>query len=250
MKKLILSAVMFLPLWANALNITDPFFMPASKQVISDTSLGFTNNAFKLNKSWGIYEKLSVGVNDNLTAGLSIGWADMRHEHSGMQDLSVFAKYRFAHEHDGGYFFDFEGYLSPKLFNSPYNGKNGSAKGSTDLGLRGTLGSTQIMEGFTLGAGAGFQAIGHTDLISSGSIWDITGFGRYYFNEYNALGVSLGFKGYWGFDQDFMGINLGFDYSADIIENKLALVPYFNVETHNHEMPSSTVWGLNARYIF
>lgn len=250
MRKLILFAALFLPLCANALNITDPFFMPQSKQILSDTTLGFTNNAFKLNKSWGFYEKIYAGISDDLTAGLSIGWADMRHEHSGMQDLSLFAKYRLAHEQDGGYFFDLEGYLSPKLFKSPYNGKNGSAKGSTDLGLRGTLGSTKITEGLTLGSSFGFQAIGHTDLISSGSIWDLTGFGRYYLNEHNALGVSISFKGYWGFDQDFMGINLGFDYSGDIIENKLALVPYFNVETHNHQIASSTVWGLNARYIF
>jgi len=250
MKKLFIFAALLLPLCANALNITDPFFMPEKSQVISDTTLGFTNNAFKLNKSWGFYESISAGIDDNFTAGISIGWADMRHADSGMQDLSLFAKYRFAHEQDTGYFFDFEGYLSPKLFHSPYNGKHGSAKGSTDLGVKGTIGSTQISEGFTLGGSVGLDIIGHTDVISSGSIWDLTGFAKYYADKDNSFGASISIRGYWGFDQDFLGMNLGINYARNIIEDKLALVPFYNIEIHNHDISSSAVWGINAKFVF
>lgn len=252
MKKLLLSAALFAlaPLSLNALEMTDPFFIPEKGAVISDTTLGFTNNAFKLNKSWGIYESVSVGIDDKFSAGVSLGWADMRHADSGMQDLALFAKYRISDQTDTPYFLDIEAYLSPKLFHSPYNNKKGAAKGSTDLGFKGTMGSTQISEGFTLGASAGLDIIGHTDIISSGSIADLTGFAKYYADKDNSFSASVSVKGYWGFNQDFLGLNLGINYARNIIEDKLAVVPFYNIEVHNKDITSSAVWGINARFLF
>ena len=252
MKKyiLLLAAALILPANVKALNITDPFFMPAQGQIISDTSLGFTNNAFKLDKSWGLYESLSAGFRDNLMLGISFGWADIKHEDSGLQDIAIYGKYRFMSEISHGRFLDLDVYFSPKMFDSPFNGDEGAAKGSTDFAMHGTIGSTSLLDNFTLGARFGFKYMSSTDTTSSGSAWDLTGLGKYYLDDYNSLGFSLALKSYLGFDKDFFGFALGVNYSHDIIEDKFALTPYYNIEKHTKDVPSAAVWGLNARYLF
>lgn len=252
MKKLsvLFAAVMLIPLHAKALNITDPFFMPASGQVVSDTSLGFTNNALRLNKSWGLYEKISVGVLDGLTVAASIGWADIKHGGDGMQDITFHGKYRFMNDISHGRFLDLDAYFSPELFDSPYNHDGGAAKGSTDFGMYGSVGTAQAADNFTIGGRFGFDYIGHTDETSSGTVLDAGVFARYYFNEYNALGLSVDLKSYLGFEKDSFAAALGANYSFDLIEEKMAVVPFYSIEVNNKSIPSCAVWGVNARYLF
>ncbi len=252
MKKyiLLLAAALILPANAKALNITDPFFMPAQGQIISDSYLGFTNNEFKLDKSWGLYESLTAGFRDNLMIGLSFGWADIKHEDSGLQDIAIYGKYRFMNEISHGRFLDLDVYFSPKMFDSPFNGDEGAAKGSTDFAMHGTIGSSELVDNFTLGARFGFKYMSSTDAMSSGSLWDLTGLAKYYLDDYNSLGFSLGLKGYFGFDEDFFGFAFGVNYSRDIIQDRFALTPYYNIEKHTKDVTTSAVWGLNARYLF
>lgn len=252
MKKhfILLAAALFMPLQAKALNITDPFFTPAPGHVISDTSLGFTNNALRLNKSWGLYEKISVGVTDNLTLGASAGWADVKHGGDGMQDITVYGKYRFMNDLSHGRFLDLDAYFSPEIFDSPYNHDGGAAKGSVDFGMYGSVGSAQAADNITMGAKFGFDHIGSTDETSSGTILDAGVFARYYFNDYNALGLSADLKSYLGFEKDSFAAKLGVNYSYDLIEDKMALTPYYSIEVNNKSIPSSALWGVNLRYLF
>ncbi len=252
MKKLflVLAAALILPQQAKALNLADPFFMPERGQVVSDTDIALTNNAFRLDKSYGLYEKISVGITDKISAGVSIGWADMKDFNSGMQDISFYGKYRFMDDMADGRYLDLDAYFSPEMFDSPYNNDGGSAKGSTDLGLYGSVGSSQIWDNFTLGARAGFEAVGSTDNNSDGMLWLGQALAKYYIDDYNAIGADLTWRGYFGFYKDFNGFAIGLNYSRTIIEDKLVVTPYFNLEKHTRDIPSSAIWGINAKYAF
>lgn len=249
MKKLflILAVALILPQQINALNLADPFFMPERGQIVSDTDINYIKSGIK---KYGIYEKLSVGVSEKIAIGASIGWADIKDYHSGMQDITFYGTYRFMDDMTDGRYLDLDAYFSPEMFDSPYNNEGGAAKGSSDFGLYGSIGSSQVWESFTIGATAGFEYIGSTDLTDSGTVWSVKGLAKYYIDDYNAVGVNLALKSYLGFHKDFNGLALGFNYSRTIIEDKMVLTPYFNIEKHTRDIASSAIWGINAKYSF
>lgn len=252
MKKLILTfivAAMF-SAPAAALNFTDPFYMPAKGGVVSDTSLSFTNNAFRLQDSWGLTENINIGISDNLSVGVSLGWADMKHGNDGFQDPSINARYRLLEGISDGYYLDLAAYFSPEVFDSPYNHDGNAAKGSTDFGFKGLLGSTELIRNFTLGATAGFDYVGSTDETSSGSIWTLHGLAKYYINSVHSVEAGLTLRRYFGFDTNLWGYGFNINYAAELVPQTLALVPFFEVESHNKSFASSTNWGVNLRYLF
>ncbi|MDR0953120.1 MAG: hypothetical protein LBM71_02875 [Elusimicrobiota bacterium] len=252
MKKLVLSALASAMLCAaaNAAALTDPFFMTKQGEVLSDTYLAFTNNAIREGDSWALTENINMGAMDNLMVGLSVGWVDMKHQNGSLQDFAVNATYRFFDGLADGYFLDLEAYFSPKMFKSPYNGDNGSAKGSNDIGVFGHIGSAEILQNFTLAARVGLEYVSHTDYVSSGTILSLQGLAKYYINNIHSLEAYITLKSYMGFEKSVAAYGLGIDYAFEAIPEHLALVPYLYFECHNRDIATSSHWGLKARYLF
>lgn len=250
MKKIICAALFCsCALQAAALSFTDPFFMPKKNEVTAYASFANTNKDFNLGNSTGLFADVSIGVEDNLTLGFGLGWADMHHISSGLQDPIFHGRYRFFDSIADGYFLDLAGYLSPELFDSPYNGDGGSAKGATSLGIAGLIGSDQIMRNVTLGAklAIGYQA--KTQSGCEGSIWSAKGFGKVYITDKHSVEGGVLLKSYF-FGENVFGYGFSFDYSAEIIPQQFAVVPYLEVEGHNKGYGFSNVWGLKAKYLF
>lgn len=246
MKKLLFTFVLCgaVALPAAALNITDPLFMPQQGAVVAESAAGFTNDTF------GLYQDITVGVSDNLSMGASIGWTKIKHAHSGLQDPSIFARYRFLDGSAQGLYLDLQGYISPEIFDSPLNGDDGSAKGTTSFGLHSIVGSTEIASNLTLAASAGFDYYGDTKYIDSGSIWSLTGAAKYYINDANSLQALLALRGYAGFEDNHGGYGAGLNYAWEVKPETLALVPFYYVESYDNGYASTFNWGLKVKYLF
>lgn len=252
MKKIITSILLFAlcPLYLGAFSITDPLYMPEKKQLLADISLSFTNNDFQLDKSYGVNGYLQAGITDNLALGLYLGWAKIRHVSDGMQDPSITFQYRFYNGLEDSFFLDIDGYVSPEVFHSPWNGKGGAAKGATDIGAFLTIGSTESLNNFTIFAKTGLEHFGHTDMVSAGTAWSLMGGAKYYMSEKSSFELDLLMKTYLGFSDDFFGYGFDLNYAYEVTEGKTALVPYFGAEKHNKDIVSFTHWGLKVRYLF
>jgi len=252
MKKFILTSAVCLCVASGAwaLSITDPLFMPQEGGTVSETSLNITDNAFKLQDSFGLREKMTLGVYDNLSVSASLGWAKIKNEHSGLQDPQVEARYRFLDGTQDNLFLDMEAYISPEIFDSIYDKEDGSAKGSTDYGLHSIVGSTEAVPNMTLAAKAGFDYIGSSDLIDSGTVWSAEGNAKYYINELNSVGAQLALREYLGFEKDASAIGLGLNYDYQIIPDTMAAEPFFYIEAKDHAGSAYKGFGLNVKYMF
>lgn len=250
MKRIICAALFCsCALQAAALSITDPFFMPKKGQVTAEASFNNTNNDFNLGNSTGLYADVAIGIENDLTLGFGLGWADIHHISSGLQDPVLHARYRFFDSLADGYFLDLAGYLSPELFDSPFNDDGGSAKGSTSLGLQGIVGSDQIIKNVTLGAKMSIDYQVKTIARCAGSAWGLNGFGKVYINEKHSVEGGVVLKEYF-FDENILAYGVSFNYAAEIIPHKLSLIPYLELEGHNRGYGSSNTWGLKAKYLF
>ena len=246
MKKLILAFAFCgsFALSAHALSITDPLFMPQQGAVTAETAAGFTHHSFGLNQN------ITVGVTDKLSFGADIGWAKIEHGHSGLQDPSVSARYRFLDGTAEGLFLDLQGYISPEVFDSPFNGDGGSAKGTTSFGLHSIVGSTEAASNLTLAASAGFDYYGDTEYIDSGSIWSLTCAAKYYINDVHSIQAALALRGYAGFEEGHGGYGAGLDYAWEVKPETLALIPFYYVESYDNGYASTVNWGLKVKYLF
>ena len=252
MKKLLLAvfAMAILAVNGAAFSITDPFYMPEKAQLTGDLTVGFTNRDLQLLDSFSINGYLQAGVTDRLTIGLFLGWARVEHESRGFQDPSVTAKFRILDGLNEGLYLDIDAFLSPEVFESFWNNKDGAAKGATDLGVSFKIGSTEMLNNFTLYAGTGFQHFGHTDFRSSGTAWDLFTGAKYYGNEKNSFELALHVTSYLGRGQDFFGVGFDFNYAYEFEPNRAAIIPYYGAERHNHDITSTTHWGIKTRYLF
>ena len=233
-----------------AFSITDPFYMPEKSQLVGDISVGFTNKDIRLRDSFAIDAYLQAGITEKLTIGLFLGWAKIEHFSSGMQDPSLTVKYRFFDGLTDGFYLDMDAFLSPEIFDSPWNNKGGAAKGATDFGVSFKIGSTEILNNFTLYAGTGLKRYGHTDFNSAGSAWTLLTGAKYYGNEKNSVELSFDMTAYIGLGQDHMGFGMNVNYAYEFEPNRAAIVPYFRAERHNHDITSDTHWGAKLRYLF
>lgn len=252
MKKIILALCAMAVLAVNgaAFSITDPFYLPEKAQLVGDLSLGFTNRDMQLQDSFSINAYLQAGITDRLVLGLYLGWARVEHFSSGLQDPAITLKYRILDGMSEGLYLDVDAFLSPETFESFWNGKDGSAKGATDVGASLKIGSTEMLNNFTLYAGTSFKHFGHTDLTKSGTAWGLLTGAKYYGNEKNSFELAFHLTSYLGLNQDHFGIGFDLNYAYEFEPNKAAIIPYFGAERHNHDITSTTHWGIKTRYLF
>lgn len=252
MKKLILTLCAFAVFVVNsaAFSITDPFYMPEKAQLAGDLTIGLTNNDMQLLDSFSINGYLQAGITDRLTIGLFLGWARVEHFSSGLQDPALTLKYRILDGMNEGLYLDIDAFISPETFDSLWNKEDGSAKGATDFGVSLKIGSTELLNNFTLYAGTGFKHFGHTDLTKSGTAWNLLTGAKYYANEKNSFELILHLTSYLGLNQDHFGIGFDLNYAYEVEPNKVALIPYFGAERHNHDITSTVHWGIKTRYLF
>lgn len=252
MKKLavFLAALVLFAVNGKAFSITDPFYMPEKGQLAGDLTFGFTNRDFQLADSFSIDGYLQAGITERLTLGLFLGWARIEHFSSGMQDPALSAKYRIVDGLSDGFYLDVDAFLSPEIFDSPWNNDGGAAKGATDVGVSLKIGSTEALNNFTLYAGTGFHHFGHTDRTASGTAWNLLAGAKYYANEKHSFELAFHTTSFLGFGQDHFGVGFDINYAYEFEPNKAALIPYYGAERHNHNITSTIHWGIKTRYLF
>ena len=252
MKKLavFLAALVFLTVSGKAFSITDPFYMPESKQLVGDLSAAFTNNDLHLYKSFGIMGYLQAGVTNRLSFGLTFGWAKIFHYSDGIQDPALTIKYRFFDGLSRSFYLDLDAFLSPEIFDSPWNNEEGAAKGSTDFGASLKIGSTEMLNNFTLYSGLSASHYGHTDFRKSGTSWKFFAGAKYYANNKNSVELAFNLTSYNGFNQDHVGAGFDINYAYEFEPQRAAFIPYFGAERHNKNLASYVHWGTKIRYLF
>ncbi len=252
MKKFIIFVLSLMVLAVNGMtfSITDPFYMPEKGQLVGDLSTSIFNNDIRLAKAFAIEGYLQAGISEKLALGLFLGWAKIRHFSEGMQDPSLTVKYRFLDGLNDGFYLDMDAFLSPEIFDSPWNNDGGAAKGATDLGASLKIGSTDLLNNFTLYTGTGFKHFGHTDYNKAGSAWNLLAGIKYYGNEKNSIEFALHLTTYLGLGHDFVGYGFDVNYAYEFEPNKAAFIPYFGAEKHNRDIHSYTRLGVKLRYLF
>ncbi len=249
MKKIILGTLaIFLVAQVYALNITDPFYMPKKGGFISDTTALKENSGSM--RAYGIRERVDYGVMDELSVGASLGWAKVKHGDNGLEDPTIYGRYRIADEAktSNGIIVDLKAYISPEIFNSPANGKRGVAKGSTNYGVSVIVGSKELAKDFVLWAEAGLDLIGSTKYTKSGNDIFLSANAKYYMDDLNSFDGGLILKRYSRGD-DYTGTGIWFDY-ARLLQDNLALVPFWSAESHSDDVPSDVQFGIKLRYTF
>ncbi len=248
MKKIILGALaIFLVAQAYALNITDPFYMPAKGGFVLDSTLAKQNSGQM--RAYGIIEELQYGIMDNFSLGLEMSWVKIKDGNDGLQDPVVNARYRIVEEAKNGLIVDLKGYISPEVFDSPNNGdRDGVAKGSTDFGFSAIAGSREWVKDFVFWGEAGIDFIGSTKWTDSSNIFFISGNAKYYLDDLNSFDGGLFFKHYSAGD-GYNGYGIRLDY-ARILTDNLALVPFWQAESHSDDIPSTVEFGVTLRWVF
>ena len=247
MKKIILGTLaLFLVAQVFALNITDPFYMPKKEGFISDTT------ALKINsgnaRAYGLREVITYGVMDELSIGAGLGWGKIKDGDSGLEDPTIYARYRIVEEAKNGVIVDLKAYISPEIFDSPLNGDGGVAKGSTDFGFSAMVGSREWVKDFVLWAEAGIDLIGSTKATKSSNVLFISGNAKYYMDDLNSFDGGLFLKSYSAGD-GYTGYGIRLDY-ARILQDNLALVPFWQAESHSDDIPSDVQFGVTLRWAF
>lgn len=247
MKKLILSTLaIFLVAQVYALNITDPFYMPKQGGFISDTAILKQNSG--PGRAYGIREAITYGISDEISIGASLGWAKIKHGDSGLEDPTIYGRWRVADEAktSNGIIVDLKGYLSPEIFDEA--GDGGVAKGSTDIGFSVMAGSKELVKDFVLWADLGIDFIGSSKLRKSNTVIYISGNAKYYLDDLNSFDGGIFLKHYSAGD-DYSGYGIRLDY-ARLLKDNLAIVPFWSAESHSDDVPSDVQFGINLRYTF
>ena len=251
MKKLILFTFALGVLAANssAFSLTDPFYMPEKNQIIGDLNLAFTNEDARFNDSFALKGSINFGVQDRLNLGISFGWAKIRHYSKGLIDPAITAKYRFRDGLSDGYYVDLDAFFSPQVFDS-WQSDKGGAKGATDLGATLKIGSTELINNFTLYAGASVKYYGHSKFVSAGTGVTALAGAKYYVDEKNSFELSGNLSNYFGFICNHIGAGFDINYAHEIDPDKLAFIIYYGAERHNKHIVSYNHWGIKWRYVF
>lgn len=247
MKKIILGTLaLFLVAQVFALNITDPLYMPAKDGFVSDTTVKKLNSGDM--RAYGISEAVYYGIMDNLTIGADLGWGKIKDGDSGLQDPNFYGRYRIVEEAKSGLLLDLRGYISPSIFDSPYNGKKGVAKGSTDFGFSLMGGSREWVKDFVLWAEAGIDLIGSTKATKSSNVLFISGNAKYYLDDLNSFDGGIFLKKYSAGD-GYTGYGIRLDY-ARLLKDNIAIVPFWSAESHSDKIPSDVQLGVTLRLTF
>lgn len=252
MKKIILGTLaIFLVAQAYSLNITDPFYMPKKEGFVLDSTVMKTNNPYAWAgvRAYSVKEVLNYGVMDNLAIGASLGWSKIKDGDSGLEDPTFYGRYRIVEEAKNGVIVDLKGYISPEVFDSPNNGdRDGVAKGSTDFGFSVMAGSKEWVKDFVFWGEAGIDFIGDTKVTDSSNVFSVSGNAKYYLDDLNSFDGGLFFKHYSAGD-GYNGYGIRLDY-ARILTDNLALVPFWQAESHSDDIPSAVEFGVTLRWVF
>ena len=234
---------------ASAFSLTDPFYKPEKGQIVGDLAIALTNEDARFDESFAFKGLLQVGVKDNLVLGVEIGWANIRHHSKGIIDPTIMMKYRLRDGLTDGYYMDLDAYFSPQTFDS-WQSNDGGAKGATDLGATLKLGSTELVNNFTLYVGGSVNYYGHSKLVSAGTGVTALAGAKYYIDGKNSLELSFNASNYFGFICNHIGAGFDINYAHEFQPEKLALVVYYGVERHNKHIDSFNHWGVKWRYVF
>ena len=249
MKKIIFGTLaIFLVAQAFALNITDPFYMPAKEGFVLDSTVAKQNSGSM--RAYGIREEIHYGLMDNLSIGASLGWVKIKNGDSGLEDPNFFGRYRIVDEAktSNGIIVDLKAYISPELFDSPLNGDKGVAKGSTDYGFSVMAGSKEWVKDFVFWAEAGIDLIGSTKMTKSSNVLYISGNAKYYLDDVNSFDGGIFLKKYSAGD-GYTGTGIRLDY-ARILREDIAVIPFWQAESHSDSIPSDVTFGVTLRWTF
>lgn len=251
MKKLVLliSSLGLIMLKASAFSLTDPFYMLEKNQIVGDLNIAFTNEDARFDDSFALKGGINFGVQDRLNLGINFGWAKIQHHSKGLIDPTITAKYRFRDGLSDGYYADLDAFFSPQIFNS-WQGDNGGAKGATDLGATLKIGSTEMINNFTLYAGAAVKYYGHSKLVSAGTGLTALAGAKYYVDEKNSFEICFDASNYFGFIRNHIGAGFDINYAREIDQDKAAFIVYYGAERHNKHIPSYNHYGVKWRYVF
>ncbi|MBO4707769.1 MAG: hypothetical protein J5594_04345 [Elusimicrobiaceae bacterium] len=234
---------------ASAFSLTDPFFMPEAGQIVGDLSIALTNEDARFDESFAFTGSIEFGIKDRLALGFGLGWANIRHHSKGLIDPTVTMKLRILDGLVDGYYMDVDGFLSPQVFDS-WQSNKGGAKGATDLGATLKIGSTELINNFTVYLGGSIKHYGHSKLVPAGTGVTALAGAKYYVDESNSFELSLNASNYIGFICNHIGAGLDINYAHEFQPNKLALVLYYGAERHNKNIVSYNHWGVKWRYVF
>lgn len=232
-----------------AFSITDPFYIPEKGQIIGDLAIALTNEDARFDESFAFKGQVQVGLKDNMVLGLGLGWANIRHHSRGLTDPTISFQYRFKEGFIDGYYLDLDAFLSPQSFDS-WQSDEGGAKGATDLGATLKIGSTELVNNFTLYAGISAKYYGHSKLLSAGSGITALAGAKYYLDEINSFDLSFNLSNYFDFICNHIGAGFDINYARELTPNKLALIIYYGAERHNKNIVSYNHWGVKWRYLF
>ena len=251
MKKLVVFVFALGALVTNgvAFSITDPFYMPEKGQIMGDLAIALTNEDARFDESFAIKGGIQLGLKDNLALGIDLGWANIRHHSKGLIDPTLTLKYRIKDGFIEGYYLDLDAFLSPQAFDS-WQSNKGGAKGATDLGATLKIGSTEMINNFTVYAGASVIHYGHSKYISAGTGITALAGAKYYIDETNSVDLSFNLSNYFDFICDHIGAGLDINYAHEFTPNKLAFIVYYGAERHNKHIFSYNHWGVKWRYLF
>lgn len=234
---------------AQAFSLTDPFYKPEAGQIIGDLNIALTNEDARFDESFAIKGGIELGIMDRLVLGVNLGWANIRHHSKGLIDPTITAKYRFRDGLSDGYYVDLDGFFSPQTFDS-WQSNEGGAKGATDLGATLKVGSTELMNNFTLYLGAAAKHYGHSKLFSAGTGITALAGAKYYVDEKNSFELSFNASNYMGFICNHIGAGFDINYAYEFDPDKAAFIAYYGAERHNKHIVSYNHWGVKWRYVF
>ncbi|MDR1684430.1 MAG: hypothetical protein LBR90_03100 [Elusimicrobiota bacterium] len=197
MKKIVLlAAFCALTLPALAITATDPLYMLPQGGMLLDSEFAYNSNYHggDKDKYWNIKETFKYGITDVWEVYGSLGLGNMSLEGpgpdgAGLIDPEFGVKYRATDSAFDAFNVDLSAFFGPSLFDSPMNGDDGAAKGTTDFGFKALLGTNAGQ--WTYGGYAGLEFVGSSDGTKSATDMHLGGVGKYYIDEVNSLDGDL-----------------------------------------------------------
>ncbi len=266
---LIPAAVLFVSN-ANASNSLDSiFFIPKSKEIISETSYNYSDATYKdgVNdkqelRIQTLKERVSFGITDKLYTNLEISYIDSNQKdissttgqftetvNNGVSNPELSVGYRFADNDNNGFFSDLELSYAPNIINSKTgdSSKGGNvASGRSEYEIAGSYGMLFDKVSFKVDASVRYLDDAKTELMFDHAVEKIdssidTEFGitgQYKFNQNLSLNASLSqlLRGSYKIDktnkiQGRDEINLGTRLNYSIVPDKALVSVAYNYIT-------------------
>ena len=255
---------------ANASNSLDSiFFIPKSKEIISETSYNYSDATYKdgVNdkqelRIQTLKERVSFGITDKLYTNLEISYIDSNQKdissttgqftetvNNGVSNPELSVGYRFADNDNNGFFSDLELSYAPNIINSKTgdSSKGGNvASGRSEYEIAGSYGMLFDKVSFKVDASVRYLDDAKTELMFDHAVENIdssidTEFGitgQYKFNQNLSLNASLSqlLRGSYKIDktnkiQGRDEINLGTRLNYSIVPDKALVSVAYNYIT-------------------